>query len=187
MPFAIELFFDPKLDLEVQRLGQALEKRGIPAIFSTLGATPHVSLAVFDSYDGNKLHSTLKKLSGTFPPRPAQLSALGTFPGKEGVLFLSPKVGRFLLEIHEALHRFLPGVTRGNWDYYLPENWVPHCTLSIHLSPGELAAGMDLVRKKFSGLKGRYARLALVEVDPGLKKPIRLISSIPLSGKKRNK
>lgn len=184
MPFAIELFFDPKLDMQVQGLGQLLEKQGIPTTFATLGATPHLSLAVFEAYDP-QLHSALKKLSASFPALKVKLSSLGTFPGKEGVLFLSPQVGPELLEIHDILHRLLPDVAQGNWDYYLPEHWVPHCTLSIHLSPKKLTLGIDWVRKKFVAVSGRCTHLALVEVDPEMKKPIRLISSIPLSGKKR--
>jgi hypothetical protein len=186
MPFAIELFFDPKLDMGIQGLGQFLEKQGIPTTFSTLGATPHLSLAVFESYDP-QLHSALKKLAASFPVLKVKLSALGTFPGNEGVLFLSPKIDGTLLEIHEILHRLLPDVSQGSWDYYLPEHWVPHCTLSIHLSPKRLLKGIELVRKRFKAASGRCTRLALVEVDAEMKKPIRLISSIPLSGKKRNK
>jgi 2'-5' RNA ligase len=184
VPFAIELFFDPRLDLEIQRLGQFLEKRNISTTFSTLGATPHVSLAVFNGYDPAKLHSVLKNLSGTFPVLPIKISSLGTFPGKEGVLFLSPKVTRSLLEIHEAIHRVVAGVIQGNWDYYCPDLWVPHCTLSIHLSTKNLWKGFELVRNKFKAMNGRCTHLALVEIDPAMKKPIRLISSIPLTGKK---
>lgn len=186
MPFAIELFFDPKLDMQILGLGQLLEKRGIPTTFATLGATPHLSLAVFDSY-GPQLHSALKKLSASFPVLRVKFSSLGTFPGKEGVLFLAPKIDGTLLEIHEILHRLLPDVAQGNWDYYLPEHWVPHCTLSVHLSPQRLLQGIELVRKEFKATGGRCTRLALVEVDAQMKKPIRLISSIPLSGKKVKK
>ena len=187
MPFAVELFFDPKLDLEILRLGQFLEKRDIPTTFATLGATPHVTLAVFEVHDPDNLHSVLKKISGSFPVLPVRLSSIGTFPGKEGVLFLSPKADPSLLEIHAALHRALPDVAGGNWDHYLPENWVPHCTLCIRLSPKKWARGLELVGKRFVGLKGCFNRLTLVEIDPAMKKPIRLISSIPLSGKKGKK
>jgi 2'-5' RNA ligase len=185
MPFSIELFFDTKSDMAVQRLGQLLEKEKIPAIFSTLGATPHVSLAVFEQYDPQRLHSVMKKLACSFSPMPFRLSSLGTFPGKEGVLFLAPVVTPSLLEIHAWLHRALAKVVEGSWHYYFPGGWVPHCTLSVHLTAGKLAKGMELLRRKARSIQGQYNHLSLVETHPVHIKPIRLIYSVPLSGKNK--
>src|ERR1017187_1175105 len=118
MPFAIELFFDTKSDMAVQKLGQLIEKEKIPTIFSTLGSTPHVSLAVFDQYDPRKLHPVMKNLASRLSPIPFRLSSLGTFPGKEGVIFLAPVVTPGLLEIHSQLQYLLAKVIEDNWVYY---------------------------------------------------------------------
>lgn len=185
MPFSIELFFDPKSSMAVHQQGELLEKAKVPAIFSTLGAAPHVSLAVFEQYNPERLHALLKKLASSFSPIPFSLSSLGTFPGKEGVLFLAPVVNAPLLEIHAWLHRALSKVVEGSWIYYHPGQWVPHCTLCIHLTVRKLAKGFDLMRRKNFTVKGRYSHLALVETQPVRIKPIRLIYSIPLSGNHR--
>ncbi len=185
MPFAIELFFDTKSDLAVQKLGQLLEKEKIPTIFSKLGSTPHVSLAVFEQYNPQLLHSVLKNLASRFFSVPFRLSSLGTFPGKEGALFLAPVVTPRLLEIHTRLHKAIDKVIEGNWVYYFPDSWVPHCTLSIHLAAGRLAKGMELLRRKGFSIQGHYNRLALIEFNPFARiKPVRLIYSVPFSRKK---
>ncbi len=184
MPFAIELFFNPASDLAVRKLGEWLEKGKIPTIFPTVGSTPHVSLAVFEQYDPDRLHALLKKLACSFPSEPFRFSSTGIFPGKEGVLFLAPMVTTLLLEIHSWLHRVLPRIVEGSWVYYDPDRWVPHCTLSMNLTHRKLARGVErLCRKNFS-IKGRYNRIALVEFGPHIK-PIRLFYSIPFSGKRR--
>ena len=185
MPFSVELFFDPKSAMAVQQCGTLLEKAGVPAIFSTLGATPHVSLAVFEQYNPDRLHALLKKLAASFPPTDFHLSSLGTFPGKEGVLFLAPVVTSSLLEIHSWLHRALPKVAEESWVYYDPGRWVPHCTLSLRLTPKKMAKGFELLRRKGFAVQGRYNHLALVETQPVRIKPIRLIYSIPFSGNHR--
>jgi 2'-5' RNA ligase len=185
VPFAIELFFDPKSDVAVQRLGQVLEKQRIPSIFSTIGATPHISLAVFEQYDPQRLHPILKKLSSDFPPPPFRLSGLGTFPGKEGVIFLLPVVTTPLLQIHSWLHQVLPQAIEGNWNYYMPGVWVPHCTLCVKLTSRQLSRGLELMRQKFAALSGRFNQVALVEVHPRRAQATRLIYSIPFSGKKK--
>jgi 2'-5' RNA ligase len=184
MPFAIELFFDNKSDMAVQKLGQGLEKEKIPTIFSKLGSTPHVSLAVFEQYDPDRLHYLLKNLASRFSPVPFRLSSLGTFPGGEGVLFLAPVVTSWILEIHRCLHQALDKVIEGNWGYYFPGVWVPHCTLSIHLTAKKLARGMEILRAKGFSVQGHYNRLALIEFNPKARShAVRLIYSVPFSGK----
>jgi 2'-5' RNA ligase len=185
MPFSIELFLDPKSSMAVQQCGEALEKIKIPTIFSTLGSSPHVSLAVFEQYNPERLHGLLKKLASGFPPIPFQIGSLGTFAGKEGVLFLAPVVTPALLEIHGYLHNALPKVAEGLWVYYDPGQWVAHCTLSIHLSRKKLIQGFELMGRKGFSIRGRYSHLALVETQPGRISPIRQVYSVPFSGKKK--
>lgn len=181
MPFSVELFFDPKSSMAVHQLGVSLEKAGVPSVFSTLGASPHVSLAVFEQYNPERLHALLKKLAASFPPTSFRLSSVGTFFGKEGVLFLAPAVTDSLLEIHNWIHRTLPKAVEGNWLYYLPGGWAPHCTLSIRLTPKKLNKGLEVLRRKGGAIQGHYSHLALVETHPRIK-PIRLVYSIPFSG-----
>jgi len=100
------------------------------------------------------------------------------------VLFLAPVVTAGLLEIHARLHKSMGEAIEGSWVYYFPNGWVPHCTLSIRLSAKKLAKGMELIRKSGLGIQGQYNRLALVETHPVHIKPIRLIYSMPFSGKK---
>lgn len=184
MPFSIELFFDPKSSMAAHQCGEALEKIKIPSIFSTLGASPHVSLAVFEQYNPERLHALLKKLAASFPPTPFHIGSLGTFAGKEGVLFLAPVVTRSLLEIHAWVHNSILKVVEGSWIYYDLGQWVPHCTLAIRLSRKKLIQGIELLGRKGFTVRGRYSHLALVETQPGRIAPIRQIYSIPFSGKK---
>jgi 2'-5' RNA ligase len=185
MPFSIELFFDTKSDLAVQKMGYLLEKRGIPTIFSALGATPHLSLAVFERVESPKLHSLLKKAASNYPPLPFRLSGLGTFPGKEGVLYLVPAANPRLLEIHAWFHRTFRGLWEGNWSHYLPGNWVPHCTLSTRLTLESLLMGITYLARRGVSVQGRCSRLALVEIHPESPRPVRLVYSMPFSGKTR--
>lgn len=183
MPFSIVLFFDAKSSMAVHQYGDLLERARVPSIFSTLGASPHVSLAVFEQYNPERLHGLMKKLAASFPPTHFRLSSIGTFPGKEGVLFLAPVVTDSLLEIHNRVHRALDKVVESSWIYYFPGGWVPHCTLSIRLTWKKLAKGIELLRQKGFSIQGRFSHMALMETHPRLKS-VRLIYSIPLSGKK---
>lgn len=187
MPFAIELLFDAESDKKVRRIGAGLEKRGIPTIFSFPGGEPHVALAVFEKCDPFRLNRGLKKIAGSFPKFELRLSSVGSFPGKEGVLFLAPVVTPDLLRLNVLTHNLLEKSAGGVWDYYKPGWWVPHCTLSINLPPRKLIQGLDQVKKMDFGLVGRYQRLVFEEVSLDCPPVVRTLYSLPLSGKIKSK
>ena len=176
MPFAIELLFDAKTDKSVRRLGNLLEKKGISTILSAHGASPHVTLAVFEKFDRKRMLPLLDRLAGRFRPIPLALSSLGNFPGSERALFLAPVVTPNLLKLHELLHLSLKGLIQGVLPYYLPGRWVPHCTLGMGLSRKDLTRAFEILQKIPYDQKGVYKRLALAEYPP-----IKEIYAVPLA------
>lgn len=166
MPFAIELLFDPKTDKAVRRLGNLLEKKWIPTILSARGASPHVTLAVFEAFNRKRVFHLLDRLAGRFHPIPLALSSLGNFPGSERALFLAPVVTPNLLKLHELLHRSLKELAQGLLPYYLPGRWVPHCTLGMGLSRKDLIRAFDILQKIPYDQKGVFKRLAMAEYPP---------------------
>lgn len=176
MPFAIELLFDAKTDQAVRKLGNLLEKQKIPTILSAHGASPHVTLAVFDKFDRKRMIPLLDRLAGRFRPIPLALSSLGNFPGSERALFLAPVVTPNLLKLHEILHLSLKGLIQGVLPYYLPGRWVPHCTLGMGLSRKDLTRAFEILQKIPYDQKGVCKRLALAEYPP-----IQEIYSVPLA------
>jgi 2'-5' RNA ligase len=70
---------------------------------------------------------------------------LGTFPGDEGVLFLATTVTADLLAFHAQVHAALANQPIQHWPYYLPGNWVPHCTLAQGLDSTGRATAIELL------------------------------------------
>lgn len=180
MPFAIELLFDAKSDENIRKWGRHLERNNVTTSFSIPGSSPHFALSVFEKYHPERLVPVLKKLASRFAPIPFSLSSIGSFPGKEGALFLAPPPIPRLLQIHSALYDSIRGMVKRAWGHYIPGQWVPHCTIGINLSPRTLAKGFQLIQGMDFYMKGRCNRLVLVEF-----RPVRKIISIPLAGDNR--
>jgi 2'-5' RNA ligase len=180
MPFAIELLFDAKTDKAVRRLGNLLEKKKIPTILSARGASPHVSLAVFDEFNRKRVFRLLERLAERFPPTPFELESLGSFTGEDRALFLAPVVTPDLLNLHHRLHLALKNMVKGTLSYYLPGQWVPHCTLGMRFSRKDLTRAFDFLQKTPYGMRGLYNRLALVEYHP-----VKELYSVHLTGPNR--
>ncbi|MCY3774111.1 MAG: 2'-5' RNA ligase family protein [Gemmatimonadetes bacterium] len=167
MGYAIELFYDDESERAVldiwDGLGAAL---GQPSL-SELDARPHVSLAVYDDgLDTNDFPDRLLEFARSIDPFDFKLSSLGTFPGQEGVVFLAPVVTRRLLEVHARFHEVFSNQDNTGMDYYLPGNWVPHCTVAIDLSAAEVIEAVAYGREAFQPISGRFREIGLVEFRP---------------------
>jgi 2'-5' RNA ligase len=143
---ALEMYFDDQADAGVRRLWQTLADAGLPSLATLTHRQhrPHVSLTVTESLAGADLTRLRSVLTAHEPTLP--LHVLGTFPGTEGVLFLGVQVTAGLLAFHADVHAALAGRSIRHWPYYLPGNWVPHCTLAEHLDPAEKAKAFGLLQ-----------------------------------------
>ncbi len=167
MGYAIELFYDDEAEQAVRKvwdgIGTALGKRSL----SELGARPHVSLAVYgDDLDTTGFPEQLLEFARSIDPFDFTLSSLGTFPGQERVVFLAPVVTRRLLTVHARFHEVFSKHDNVGMGYYLPGNWVPHCTVAIDLSSAEVTAALAYCREAFQPISGRFQEIGLVEFRP---------------------
>jgi hypothetical protein len=73
------------------------------------------------------------------------LYVLGTIPGSVGALFLGVRATADLLAFHADVHAALAGQAVEHWPYYLPGNWVPHCTLAEGLDKAQAPQAFGLL------------------------------------------
>lgn len=134
MGYAVELYFDRDAELRVRELWRALERAGVPAALPDLGARPHVSLAACEALEPESLRPLLRELARAHRPLTTRLSAVGTFPTDEAVVYLTPVVTADLLACHRDLHTSLDALGVESRAYYRPGHWVPHCTVAQDLA-----------------------------------------------------
>jgi hypothetical protein len=139
------MYFDESADAAIRRLWQRLADAGLPslAVRTHRRHRPHVSLTVAESLAAADL-APLRPVLAAHPPV-LHLHVLGTFPGSEGALFLGVTVTADLLAFHAAVHAALAGQPVEHWPYYLPGNWVPHCTLAEGLDEAQAAGAFGLL------------------------------------------
>jgi 2'-5' RNA ligase len=147
MPFAIECYFDAASDKRVRQLWQLLANAQNADYMIKSGHDPHFSLAIADNeqLDEEKVCSALQQFAAETAPFTVNFSAISVFPGDENVLFLGLTVTEALLRIHRRCHTLLADHITTPRPYYLPDRWVPHCTIGYKLSDSILGACVGLV------------------------------------------
>ena len=166
MGFAVELYFDSEIEKSVRNLRQILFERGISSTLEGLGDKPHISLAVFFNIDRDNLIALTKAYAEKIEPFDFQLSAVGTFPTDENVLFLSPAPTKQLLTCHQNFHDQLTDFGIVSSPYYSPANWIPHCTVEINIPDEQMSKAMDICKKAFKPLRGQFQEIGVVEFRP---------------------
>ncbi len=167
MGYAVELFYDHESEIAVRKVwdgaGEALGRSSL----SNTGARPHISLAVYnDDLDPAGFPEKLQEFAESTEPFEFRLSSVGTFPGNEGVVYLSPVVTQDLLAIHQQYHETFLKYEANVQAYYLPGNWVPHCTVAIDLEASGIPEVVAYCRARFQQVTGRFTEIGLVEFRP---------------------
>jgi 2'-5' RNA ligase len=174
---ALGLCFDAAGERLVRDTWAILDAAGFVSLGSPPGSAnvPHISLAVFDGGDAERIGAELSPLLAAAAPVAVRLSHLGCFTVPQTVLFLGVAPTEALLKLHDACWASLGRLARAPWPLYGPGSWVPHCTLAMPVSdlPAALAAcaGVELP------IGVRAASTTLVEVPSGT-----LVATLPAPG-----
>lgn len=166
MGYAVELYFDSQTEKNVWDLRHVLIGQGVSSTISNLGDRPHISLAMFSNVASNDLVSLTKVFAGTIRSFDFQLSAIGTFPTDENVLFLSPVLTGQLLNHHQDFHKRLTEAKLTSSSYYIPGNWIPHCSVEMNIPDEQFPKAVDVCKSAFKPLRGQFQEIGVIEFRP---------------------
>lgn len=172
MPYAVELDLDPASGALVRDLWRALASVGATWMGES-GATPHVSLAIWDRIEPGAFDAEVARLAADTRPMPITFDAIGTFPG--GAVFLRPVADPTLADLQRRCHARLAPFAAEPWSYYLPDAWVPHCTLAMDVAPDRMTETLAVAQRAPLPIVGRLEAVGIVEF-----RPVRLLARHPL-------
>ena len=164
--FAVELYFDADTEKAIRSFRDELYATGVAPVLGKMGDRPHVSLAVFADADIACVRDLTKDLASDLSPFDVELSAIGTFPTSDNVLFLYPVPSEKLLQVHRDFHEQLICSYVRTSDYYHPGNWVPHCTIESELEDKVFAQAIKAAHHLFKQIKGTFQSIGFVSFRP---------------------
>lgn len=137
MGFSVELAFDEQSNDRLSQLWTDLQRIYGKPQRTELGVRPHISLAVFPRGEPSSLRRQVEALAGSIPPFTIHLSHVDHIPTSEGVVYLAPAPSPELNAAHQLFHALEhEGCSR----YYLPGQWVPHCTVATDVPSEQIAS-----------------------------------------------
>jgi len=164
--YAVELYFNQQMEENFFSFRESLYKLGINPVLGKLGDRPHVSLAVFGDVEIEQVIKVTSAFAPLCKQLPAQLDAFGAFPTASNVVFLLPVPSQPLLELHKQFHEMLQKEHILSSHYYLPDQWVPHCTLEFELPEDQFNLALELCKKHFAPIRGTYSSIGVIAFRP---------------------
>ena len=145
MSLAIELYFDDESDRRVRNLCSELKSSGIP-VPSHGEFRPHISVATVAQEHVDAAKKAVENLAANTVKFSSSLTAVGTFPGDEGVVFLTPSLSDGLMSIHRRTDDEFETLRVPVSPLYSRGQWVPHCTVGIHVPSDQVPKAVSICR-----------------------------------------
>lgn len=166
MPFAVHLFFDTSAEAVIKSAWKKLADTGIAPYMHQSANRPHFTLAIYEDIDSTASEQLLKSFATTTNPLPVIFQYLGIFPTTPSAVFLSSAVTVPLLELHAQIHETMRHIGRDPNPYYLPGNWVPHCTLALELEPRLITRVLEFGLQMPLPFSGEISEIGVIEFRP---------------------
>ena len=124
---------------------------------------PHLTLADYHEIELEKLSTLLHQYFENEVQVPLQFNALGSFIGRK-MLYLAPRISKELLDFHGNYHEHFKQFNQNENSYYLPKNWVPHCSIAGRLTDETILQAFEFCHTNMSQIHTKIAEVGLVEV-----------------------
>lgn len=150
MYYSIELLFDEAAQDIIRKLWSGLSDAGINDFMNLSNADPHLSLVILDTDEINNVIRIAEDYFSTEKQFELTFDSVGSFPGDEGVVFLSPVITEQLLGVHKELLEKLSHYSQNIWGYYRVNKWSPHCTIALKTENEKMPSAFEFVRENFA-------------------------------------
>lgn len=165
--YAVLLYFEPQSEQKVRRLQEAAcRSSGNTYIFDN-EIHPHVTLSLFTRDHYEDLFDDLAEFASRLHNVVLVMSSIGIFRSTTSVVSLFPVLSENLAQIHADLRDILDGRNCEFHAFYERPRWVPHCSLAVSVTFGQLMQVLGTVCDLYDEpIKCRAASLVLTECEP---------------------
>ncbi|WP_164669508.1 2'-5' RNA ligase family protein [Virgibacillus doumboii] len=164
--------FDEKTEQLVMEIWKELKEKSISTYaYEVENRIPHITLA---SYNDLNIKDFIEQLDIFYGDKPAidlSFNTIGSFLNS-GALFFQPIVTKDLIEFHYSYHKYFEKFNDDTNSLYLPDKWIPHCTIANRLPPEKLTEAFQYCLTRCGTIDGKIKEVALIDVTDKNKAPI---------------
>ncbi|CAM4181475.1 hypothetical protein BAMA_19980 [Bacillus manliponensis] len=158
--YAVIATFDEKTTNRVKEIWKQIEKfTGV----SMEGLDPHITFADYHHIDEKSYLQKLKQFTKRTSAFSVVFSSIGMFPST-GTIFLAPVVTKELQDVHRSFHEYFGDFLDNEQSYYVPDQWVPHCTIASRLDKNQSLRILEHMYGKFRVEQAALQTIKVIKV-----------------------
>ena len=162
--YALLAYFDQKTEQKIKQLWIKLNELNISDYgISMKNRRPHLTLADYADLNIETLNLMLNQYFDNQVQIPINFNGLGSFVGGN-ILYLAPTLTQQLVDLHKNYHERFKDFNQNPNSYYLPDCWVPHCTIASRLSHETMLQAFEYCQKNFPCTHATITEIGLIEV-----------------------
>lgn len=170
--YAVIALFDVVLEQRIKKIWEELESNGISYYAREVeDRVPHITLASYKEVSLTHFIHEMETFYRNKGKIQVDFQTVGSFINTP-TLFYAPTVTKELIELHSSHHRHFDSFNNDEESLYLPDKWVPHCTLANRLSKEELQEAYSYCLKISEKLEGEINRIGLIRIDSSKHAPV---------------
>ena len=163
--YAIVLYFD---DATNKTIGNMIERTAAlsgNSYMLDINIPPHVTLGCFFSDEQSDLLEKVGAFAKNITPFEVTFDAIGAF--EPYVLFASPVKDERLTQLNALLHEsLLNSYEPAENANYLPDRWMPHCSLAVRLDAEQFAKAKAIEAEIDFPFTALVTKIALAKCNP---------------------
>ncbi|RCW39727.1 2'-5' RNA ligase family protein [Paenibacillus prosopidis] len=163
--YAVEFFFEESFEQYVKGIWKGLHDEKITSnMYEISEIRPHITVAVYNDIPDLEMYFTrFNSFFKDVSELEIKFDVLASFP-TSGTLFIDPTVTEGLIKLHKQFHKEFEDLLEFANQYYIPNNWDPHCTVAIRLNSELMIEAMKYCYQDFTPHKSKIVEVGLVKL-----------------------
>lgn len=162
--YGVVAHFDQNTELYIKQVWKELSDKAVSNYAEEVqDRRPHITIAGYNSdVDIEQFISDIACFYESKKQISITLSSLGTFLNT-GTLFLAPVPSKEFLELHDNYHNYFEKYRANAETQYLPNNWIPHCTIANRLNEEKLKEAIGYCTKRIERLTTTIVEISVIK------------------------
>ena len=177
--------FDQKTEQKVEEIWTQLSENSIAFYSQEMqDARPHITLASYYDLDEDEYIRLMDDFYADKLSLNITFNTIGSFMNYK-TIFLSPIMTKELMNFHSDHYEYFKKYHVQANTNYLPDQWIPHCTLANKISTNKLSEAFHYCLNNHQTIEGKIIEIALVKLasdaNPIMHAPIIYSKKLSLS------
>lgn len=162
--YALVAYFNNEIEDKILKTWEALDELEITTYGTeNPGRRPHITFADYDSLLLEGYFRNFELFFSNSEPIPVIMSVIGSFIGSKTVFIMDPANER-LRSVHLEYHNEFRNYPVAMDSKYIPNVWIPHCTIASRLNGKALLDTYEFCDKSLGIVTGFINEYALLEL-----------------------